>query len=136
MSNPTFDSTDLTTKAPHCRIGTPQARAYTETMPGVNGMFAQLHGQGGRRIMVTGILIGDAQATAALALEDLMDEIRTLQDMADGATVEDFDGTDGEPYENCLLMGYNYARIHMTMPTTTTYQAMTRISADLINLTP
>jgi len=136
MANPTFDSTALTSHAAHCRIGPPQARAYMGMLPGVNGAYAQLHGQGARFIFVTGVGESAAKSTAALALDDLMDTVRTLQDLCDGNTVAAFVGSDGTSYSNCMLQTYNHGRVQMTMPTTTTYQALCPVSAQLIQLTP
>ena len=55
MANPTFNGTDLTDKAAQNAIGVRQVRSFFETLPSANGMYAQLHGTGGRPIVATGL---------------------------------------------------------------------------------
>ena len=109
MANPTFNSTDLTTDAPQEVIGGIRPRIYTETMPGADGEYAQVHGPAGRDIIVRGILKSSAQNSAALAHSTLKTTLRTKQALADGVTVAAYVGTDENSYSNCLLLSYDQA---------------------------
>ena len=106
MANPTFNSTDLTTDAPREIIGGIRVRAYLESLPGVDGEYAQPHGTSGRDIIVQGVLKSSSQTTAALAHSTLKTTLRTKQDLVDGATVAAYVGTDENSYSNCMLLSY------------------------------
>ena len=106
MANPTFNTTALTTDAPREIIGGIRPRVYTESLPGVDGEFAQPHGTGARDILVQGVLKSSSQATAALAHSTLKTTLRTKQDLVDGATVAAYVGTDENSYANCVLLAY------------------------------
>lgn len=135
MADPTFNGAALTTAAGRNRIGSREVRVYTETLPGVNGLFAQTHGYGGREIEVTGLLTGSA-AAAALAVAAVMDAFRQRERLADGATVAAFTGTDGWAYANCLLTAYEHGRVRIAHNAPGSYTAYLPIRARLKQLTP
>ena len=102
MSTPTFNGTGLITRAPRDLPGSPELRLRAESLPGVDGQYVQPHGVAARRIVVRGIL----QATGASAQEahsDVKSILRGRQDLADGATVATYVGTDGTQYANCVV---------------------------------
>ena len=103
MSNPTFDSQLL---CDCCAVevpGSPDARVYLENMPGVNGDFVQLHGRGGRRILLRGELTASG-ATPAAAHQGLKALIRQRQQLI--GTAGTYVGTDGQAHSDCVLMSY------------------------------
>ncbi len=110
MSTSQFKSESLCTRGGVEVIGSPSARVYLETMPGVDGEFAQPHGISGRTIVVRGELTA-AASTASAAHEALKVLIRSRQSLVGqfGAYV----GTDGHQYDNCVLKGYNAGPIRI-----------------------
>jgi len=103
MSNPTFDSQLL---CDCCAVeipGSPEARVYIENLPGVNGDFLQLHGRGGRKIMLRGELTATG-ATPAAAHQGLKALIRQRQQLV--GTSGTYVGTDGQGCTDCVLMSY------------------------------
>jgi len=135
MANPKFNDTALTTHAARCRMGQPQVRAYLDTLPGVNGAFAQLYGTGARRFFVSGMYIGTVKATTYAAMQDLLASIDARQDLADGSTIASFVDCASGVHTNCILMSYNHGPIQMTKPTSD-YQALCRVTAQIIQLVP
>lgn len=105
MAIPTFAGAALVSGAAQEILGPPEVRVYLETMPGVDGLYVQGHGVGGRKIVVSGVL-AETNATAALAHGDLKTLLRGKQAMCDGRTVADYVGTDGRAYANTLVLDY------------------------------
>ena len=103
MSNPTFDSQSLCDCCAVEAPGSPDARVYLENMPGVNGDFVQVHGRGGRGIMLWGELTASG-ATPAAAHQGLKALIRQRQQLV--GTAGTYVGTDGQAYSDCVLMSY------------------------------
>ena len=137
MANPTFNSTDLTTDAPREIIGGIRVRAYLESLPGVDGEYAQPHGTGGRDIIVRGILKSSSQATAALAHSTLKTTLRTKQDLSDGSTVAAYVGTDGNSYANCLLISYDaMGPVQVSQQGASTFYAYVVVLARVRDLAP
>lgn len=137
MANPTFNSTSLTSAAPQEFIGAIDARVVTETLPDVDGMFAQLHGQGARDISVRGMLKSSSQTTAALAVSTLKTTLRTNQALADGVTVASYVGEDGNTYTNCILMSYEMAgAIQVSRTSATSFFGYLSIIARIRQLAP
>jgi len=135
MADPAFNGTDLTTEAAHTRVGSRRPRAYTETMPGVNGVFVQTHGYGRRDIAAEGLLTAQG-ASRELARNAVMTAFRQREQMADGATVATFTGTDGVDYPNCILQHYRHGRVRVAKTTASVYTAYLPVVAALIQLTP
>ncbi|NQU76792.1 MAG: hypothetical protein HQ546_10820 [Planctomycetes bacterium] len=135
MAYPTFNGTALVTEGQRCGIGSAQARVHVEALPGVNGVYAQLHGYGGRQIAVSGLIVETA-ATAAAALAAVMSTFRSREAMIDGDTVADFVGTDGHTYSNCLLQSYTHGGTQVAKVGANTYEAYLPIQAQLLQLTP
>ena len=105
MAIPTFAGTALVSAAAQEVLGPPDVRLHMETMPGVDGLYVQGHGVGGRKIAVVGVL-AETSTTAALAHEDLKAALRMKQSLCDGRTVASYVGTDGAAYPNCLVIDY------------------------------
>ncbi len=103
MSNPTFDSQLLCDRSAVETPGSPEARVFLENLPGVNGDFVQLHGRGGRRIMLRGELTATG-ATPAAAHQGLKALIRQRQQLV--GTAGTYVGTDGQARGDCVLMSY------------------------------
>jgi len=103
MSNPSFNSQTLCSRSAVETPGSPQARVFLESLPGVNGQFVQLHGQGGREIVLRGELIatGSTPAAAHQALKAL---IRLLQQLVGTSAL--YVGSDGQALSDCVLMSY------------------------------
>ncbi len=135
MADPKFNGVTLTSEASSNRIGSPQTRVYTETMPGLNGLFAQPHGIGGRDIEVEGLLTGFG-AAAALARNAALAACRQRQQLADGATVATFTGVDGCAYSNCLLIQYAHGPVRVARLGSGSYAAYLPVRARLRQLTP
>jgi hypothetical protein len=135
MANPTFNGAALTSDAARNQIGSRQVRANTETLPGVDGLFVQPHGFAGRPISVTGLLAATG-VSAALARTAVMDAFRTREQLADGATVAAFVGTDGCTYSNCLLQSYTHAAIQVSQQGAGNFAAYLPVAARLLQLTP
>jgi len=135
MANPTFDNTALTAAAAHNRIGCREARAYTEAVPGCNGLYAQPHGTGGRALAADGLLTATgASATAARAA--VMNAFRQREALADGDTVATFTGTDGEDYDHCILQSYTHGAVQVAKTGDSTYTAYLPVHAQLLQLVP
>ena len=135
MASPTFNGTALVTDAAHARIGSRRVRAYTETLPGVNGAFVQTHGYGGREIVAEGLLTAQG-ASAALARNAVMDAFRQREQLTDGVTVATFTGTDGCEYPNCILQRYDHGRLRVAQAAASVYTAYLDVRATLTQLTP
>ena len=135
MSIPTFNEIALCSRAARESIGCPDVRTYVETMPGVDGEFVQCHGSGGRGIRVTGILEATDTAPAG-AHEALKESLRTLQALADGATVASYVGTDGQSYGNCILSSVRTTAALDVCRAAGGYRAIVAIEAVLHQLTP
>ena len=105
MAIPTFAGTGLVSAAAQEVLGPPEVRLHLETMPGVDGLYVQGHGVGGRKIALTGLL-AQTSATAATAHQGLEAALRMKQSLCDGRTVADYVGTDGASYANCLVIDY------------------------------
>ena len=135
MAQPTFNGTALTTAAAIDQPGVPQPRVYTETMPGVDGEYAQPHGRGARMISVSGVLEANGD-TAAAAHTALKTAVRSRMDLADGQTVATYIGTDGHNYTNCILISYEMAGPAAVWDAGATWTAQCRVTALLRQLTP
>lgn len=105
MANPTYGGVELVCGAAQETIGPRQPRVHLETMPGVDGLYFQGHGVGGRTISVAGVLTA-TNTTAAAAHEDLKAALRSVQSLGDGRTAAPYVGTDGAAYAHCLLTDY------------------------------
>ncbi len=105
MSIPTFNGTSLCSAAAEETIHSPEVRLRIETMPGLDGEFVQTHGHGGRDIEVRGVLSA-AGSTPAEAHQNLKALMLARHNLADGATVATYIGTDAASYDNCdALLG-------------------------------
>ena len=135
MSIPTFYSTALVTRAARDMPRCPQVRLRAETLPGVNGQYVQLHGTGGREIVVRGVLEADG-ATPALAHQDLKASLRSKQALADGARVADYIGADGATYAHCVLTSYEAVGEVQVSPAESGYRALLFVEAKIRQLTP
>ncbi len=135
MANPTFDSTALTSSAPHHRIGCREVRAYTEAVPGCNGLYVQPHGTGGRALAAAGLLTATG-ASATAARTAVMNAFRQREALADGATVATFTGTDGEDYDNCILQAYTHGVVRIARTGETEYTAYLPVHAQILQLVP
>jgi len=136
MANPTFDSTALTTNSARSSIGSPPARIALDDLPGVTGSYVNGYGRGSRTIAVIGYLeaTGESKAAASTAL---LAAVREKQDLADGATIADFVGTDGHTYEGCLLLSYSMAGVIDLSPIDgADYTARVAIRAAVVQLDP
>ena len=105
MAIPTLAGQALISAAAQEVLGPPEVRLHLETMPGVDGLYVQGHGVGGRKITVTGLL-AQTSATAATAHQGLKAALRAKQSFCDGRTVANYVGTDGASYANCLATDY------------------------------
>ena len=135
MANPTFDSTDLATRAGRCAIGSRRTRAYAETMPGVDGLYVQTHGHGGRAIGVTGML-SVVGTTPGMAHNGVMREFRIVEALADGRTVATLIGTGGHEYTNCLRQSYTHDAVRISSAGATSCTAYLPVRAQLLQWTP
>jgi len=135
MAIPTFNGTSLFSKAAADLPGKVAVRLHTETMPGVDGEFVQLHGTGARQITATGWLAG-AGATPAAAHQALKDAIRTKHALADGQTVASYVGTDGHSYKNCVLVSYEPQDEAQTSAGDGSYSAVVPIEVTLRQVVP
>jgi hypothetical protein len=110
MAVPTFNEEVLFAHGPRDMPEGPEVRYSAESLPGVDGCFVQLHGCGSRRIVATGLaaasLVAGSFSSAAAAHQALKQAIRNLEALADGRTIADYVGTDGNTYANCLLLSY------------------------------
>jgi hypothetical protein len=135
MANPTFDGMDLTTDAAAEHVGTPRARVFTETLPGVKGEYAQTDRCGGRDITVTGIYRGLPAALPQDAQAALKDALRALQaQVAEG--VKTYVGTDGRTYPACVLKSYQPVGPLRYVHAAGNYQAVVRVQAVIRDLAP
>jgi len=105
---PTFNSVALFTKAPQHRSSSPRPRIYFETMPGLDGEYAQTHGHAGRQHRLTGVLEGAAGNTRAKALENFHSALSICEALVDGDTVATFADLDGGETTNCIMLSYNH----------------------------
>lgn len=135
MADPTFDSVALTTDGAKNVIRSSQARAYIETLPGVNGAYMQAHGTGARPIIATGIYKVSGQETAIAALQALTAAFRVCEAKVDGETIGSYVSTDGVTYGYCLLQSYNHGQMR-TCTVGSTYSAYMTVTAQLIQLDP
>jgi len=135
MANPTFSNTALTSEAAHCQIGSRRGRAYVETLPGVDGLFVQTCGYGGRDLLVTGLLTGTGYSPVT-ARNNVMTAFRQREALADGRTIATCTGTDGNDYDNCLLQSYTHGRVSISRVAAANYIAQVHVRAQLLQLTP
>ena len=127
MSNPTFDSQLL---CDCCAVEvprSPEARVYLEHLPGVSGDFVQLHGRGGRGILLRGELTVTG-ATPAEAHQGLKALIRQRQQLV--GTAGTYVGTDGQGCIDCVLMSYQ-PRASRTCANGQDYTASAPITAEI-----
>ena len=106
VTTPTFDSVALFTKAVRSIPGSIQTRVFFETMPGLDGMYAQTHGKGAQDHRLTGILEGTSNASLATAYANWRTALQTIQAKADGNTVGDFLDLNNATVSNCILLRY------------------------------
>ena len=132
MSNPTFDSEALCGRGAVDIPGTPAARVYIESMPGVDGQFVQIHGRGGRRIAVRGELTA-SDATPAAAHVALKALIRQRQELV--GTIAPYVGTDGHTYDDCVLMSYRPGPARIT-GSGGSYTAVVPVHAEIHQASP
>ena len=105
MSIPTFNGTDLVTRAERDIPASPELKARFESLPGMDGQYVQPHGVGTRQIVVEGILEASG-AQEDQAHQGLKSALTAKQQLADGATVAAYVGTDNTTYSNCVLVAY------------------------------
>ena len=132
MSNPTFNSQLLCDCCAVEAPGSPEARVYIENLPGVNGDFLQLHGRGGRRILLRGELTATG-ATPAAAHQGLKALIRQRQQLI--GTAATYIGTDGQACSDCVLMSYQ-PRVSRLAANGQDYTASAPISAEIHQAAP
>ena len=135
MANPTFDGLELTTDAAAEQIGSPAARVYGETMPGVSGEFVQALGHGGRDIVVTGLYRGQPAATTDYAQAALKAALRTLQARV-GQGVAAYVGADGQAYVTCVLKSCQPVGPVRHIRAGANYQAVVPVRAIVRDLNP
>ncbi len=135
MSIPTFNAVSLCSAAAVETIATPDVRLATETLPGADGEYVQLHGQAGRDIEVRGVLYA-LGATPTSAHQTLKALLRQKQALADGATFASYVGTDGNSYANCVLTSYAPPSAAQVSRSGAQYKALLHVTAELRQLTP
>ena len=135
MGNPTFDSVALTTDAAAEQFGSPDARVYAESVPGVSGEFVQALGHGGRDIVVTGLYRGQAAGTPDLAQAALKGALRALGGKV-GRGVGVYVGADGHSYATCVLKSCQPAGAVRQIRAGANYQAVVPIRAVVRDLNP
>ena len=137
LQAPTFAGTALCTTSQRQVPGPIGVRVFMEHVPGVDGQFAQPQGHSGRDIMVMGILETTAKNTAALALETAYSELRTLEALADGATVGAYVDPAAGSHSNCILMSYApIGPVQIVEDATTGFKGIWRIRAIIRELNP
>jgi hypothetical protein len=135
MSNPTFNDIELVTQAARTSLGCRQSRATTETMPGVNGLFIQPLGTGGRPIEVTGLLCGVSTA-GDLARSEALSAFGACEALADGRTVADFVDSDSTTYANCMVTRVSHGPVRIARRGSGVYLAYLPVTVGLLQLTP
>ncbi len=135
MSNPTFNGIDLTSQAPRTVLGCRRSRASTESIPGVNGLFIQPLGAGGRKIHVSGLLSSISNC-GVLARRDVLAAFRDREILCDGRTVADFVDSDGITYLNCTVTGVSHGPIQIVRQGDLLCLAYMPINVELLQLTP
>ena len=136
MANPSFNSIDLTTDAPHNAIGPRQVRVFDETIPGANGMFRQGHGTGGRPIAVAGRISATGN-TATLAMQAAYTLFRAKEStLLTGTAIADYVGTDGNTYTSCGMQSYRPAGPVEIATDPAGFKAYLPITATLRQLVP
>jgi hypothetical protein len=135
MANPTFDGMELTTDAAAEQIGSPDARVYAETIPGVSGEFVQALGHGGRDIVVTGLYRGPAAATPAYAQAALKSALRGLGAKV-GRGLGVYVGVDGQAYATCVLKSCQPVGPVRHIRAGSNYQAVAAVRAVVRDLNP
>jgi hypothetical protein len=132
MSNPTFNSISLCDRSAVETPDSPEARVYLENLPGVNGNFVQLHGRGGRKILVSGELTatGASPAAAHQALKILIRQRQQLVGTSGG-----YVGTDGLACVDCVLMSYR-PRASRTQSNGQDYTASAPITVEIHQAAP
>ena len=135
MADPTFNGVALVTRAARTTLGSRQVRMTTETMPGVDGVFVQPLGSGGRKIEVAGLLTATA-ATSDYARRDVLAEYAEREALADGRTVADFADADQVEYANCLVAGCAHGALRVVRQAANVYTAYLPVTVQLLQLTP
>jgi hypothetical protein len=135
MANPTFDGMELTTDAAAEQIGSPAARVFAETVPGVSGEFMQVLGRGGRDIVVTGLYRGPAATTPDFAQAALKAALRRLGAKV-GQSVGVYVGADAQPYPTCVLKSCQPVGPVRHIRAGANYQAVAAVRAVVRDLNP
>jgi hypothetical protein len=133
MPTPTFNETRLVSRAAQEALGSPQVRLQLDTLPGVHGRYAQLHGTSGREIVVRGVLHASSPSPAE-ANAGIKAALRSKQALADGATVGDYVGTDGVTYRHCVVTDYRATGEVLLSPGAGVCDAMIPVEARLSQL--
>lgn len=137
LQAPTFAGTALCTTSQKQIPGPIGTRVFMEHVPGVDGQFAQPQGHSGRDIVVTGILVTTAQATAVLATTSAYAELRTKEALANGATVGAYVDPAALSHSNCILMSYApIGPVQIVEDATTGFKGIWRIRAVIRELNP
>ena len=133
MPTPTFNGINLVSRAAREMLDSPKVRLQLESLPGVNGQFAQLHGTTGREIIVRGVLkaSGPTPAEANLGIKAAL---RSKQALADGKTLADYVGTDGVTYRHCVVTSFRATDDVMLSPTADGCDAFVPVEARLSQL--
>lgn len=140
MANPTFNGTELISTAARCLPGCPRARVSLNSLPGVDGAYASLLGRGVRRLAAVGFLEatdgGDSGSGPAAANQALQSALRARQELADGATIASYVGTDGHEYTHCILLSYEPAGQVQHATDGSTHIARLPVRVTLVQLDP
>jgi hypothetical protein len=135
MPNPTFNGIELTALAARTQLSSRQSRAVTETMPGVNGVFVQPLGTGGRRIEVSGLLCQGGYAAPSVR-SDVLAAFRQREALADGRTIADFVDADGTTYPACMVTRISHGPLRVASPIAGVCAAYLPITVELLQLNP
>lgn len=110
MANPTWTPAGgspvaLTSAAARDMPDPPDVRVFRESLPGVDGEFAQGNGRGGRDVRFAGVLRASG-GSASAAASQLKSDIRSRQALATGAGLGTYVGEDAHSYANCVFLSF------------------------------
>lgn len=100
--NPTFDGIELVDCAAAELLAGPQCRTFHECLPDVAGEFLQVNPQGGRQVIIRGIMTSTVQTSPELAGSDLKARIGDRQAMV--GSVADYHGLSEQAHPSSLLL--------------------------------
>lgn len=135
MAVPTINSVSLVTDSEWTLWGGPAPRFMLTGVPGVDGAFVSLFGQGPRYIQGGGYLRATA-ASGTLASKALKVAIRDIQ-LYLSSGLYTFVDEDAESYTNCLLLSYEAAgRVQMQNDDAGTFTAFFPVRYTILELEP